>query len=65
MTQKEHVLYHMNKIGSISPMEAMRDYTITCLAERIRDLKEDGYNIETEMRTNPATGRKYARYRLV
>lgn len=64
MTQKQQVLSHLRRLGSISPAEALRDYSITRLAARIGDLKKDGFNIEAEMRQHPVTGVRYARYTL-
>ena len=64
VTQKDTVLKHMNKLGSISPSEAFRDYQITRLAARILDLKKLGHNIVSERRSNPVTGVSYARYTL-
>jgi len=63
-TQKQHVISHIKRLGSISPSEALRDYQITRLAARILDLKKDGYSIESELRVHPVTGVKYARYTL-
>lgn len=63
-TQKELVLSHLERLGSISPSEALRDYQITRLAARIGDLKQDGHNLESELRFHPVTGVKYARYTL-
>lgn len=63
-TQKQIVLAHIKRLGSISPSEAFRDYQITRLAARILDLKKDGHEIVSEMRVHPVTGVKYARYTL-
>ena len=64
LTQKQIVLSHIERLGSISPSEAFRDYQITRLAARIGDLKKDGHKINSELRTHPVTGVKYARYTL-
>lgn len=64
MTQKQKVLNHINRLGSISPAEALRDYQITRLAARIGDLKKDGHDIVSERRQHPTTGVVYARYTL-
>lgn len=61
-TQKQIVLEHIERLGSISPAEALRDYQITRLAARINDLKKDGYDIKSERRQHPVTGTSYARY---
>jgi hypothetical protein len=64
MTQQEIVLKHIRKNGSISPHEAILDHGITRLAARVFELKEQGHDIIREMRTNPTTGKSYARYRM-
>ena len=50
-SQKKAILEHLKKFCSIEPMMALREYGCLCLAERIRDLREDGYKIETEKMT--------------
>ena len=40
---------HMKKYGSITSMEAFREYGITRLSARIKELREMGYNIVTLM----------------
>ena len=40
---------HLNNYGSITPLDAFRDYGIMRLAAVIFNLKEDGKNIESEM----------------
>lgn len=52
MTQKERVLEHINSYGSITQLEAIREYGIMRLASRIKDLKNDGYSIKKEMVEN-------------
>lgn len=49
MTQKERVLEHLNSYGSITQLEAIKEYVIMRLASRIKDLKNDGYSIKKEM----------------
>jgi len=62
-TQKDQVLNHIIRRGSITPMAAFKHYQITTLAERIRDLRDSGHKIATEM-VNKG-GKRFARYRLV
>lgn len=64
MTQHDIVMNHIKSNGSISPFEAILDHGITRLAARIHELKEMGHDFRTEMRTNPTTGKRYARYYL-
>ena len=66
--QCQMVLMHMKKYGSITHVEAEKEYGIARLASRINDLRRMGYAIQSEM----ITGRNrrdetahFARYRLV
>jgi Helix-turn-helix domain len=62
MSQKMQVLNHIKRKGSITPMEAFSRYQITCLAERIRDLKDSGHKIGMEwVKKN---NKRFAKYRL-
>ena len=62
MSQTELIVKHIRKAGSISRREAMIDYSIQNLTARIRDLRDQGYNVKTKMRKHPVTGQSYARY---
>jgi hypothetical protein len=44
---KERVLDYMKEFGSITGLEAFRDLGTFSLREAIRDLKKDGYNIQS------------------
>ena len=48
MTQKEMVLNHLKEKGKITSMEAFRKYGVTRLSAVIFNLRDDGYDIETE-----------------
>jgi hypothetical protein len=48
MTQKERILRHFNDKGSITALEAMKEYGIMRLTSRICELKDEGYNIKSE-----------------
>jgi len=63
MSQKDKVLSHIKKHGSITPMQAFSRYQITCLAERIRDLRDGGHRIAAEMIRKG--DKRFAKYRLV
>lgn len=63
MSQKQQVLNHLKRHGSITPMQAYSRYQITCLAERCRDLRESGHAIVSEMVKR--NGKRFARYKLV
>lgn len=45
MTQKERIMRHLRDYGSITQLEAMKEYGIMRLASRISDLKNDGVAI--------------------
>lgn len=49
MSQKQKVLKHLRKYGSITSWTAIQRYRITRLSAVIKQLRDDGYDIETEM----------------
>lgn len=63
MTQVETVRNHLQKYGSISPLEAQSNYNIWRLAAVVGRLKERGLSITTTMKKAPS-GAKYAEYRI-
>ncbi len=63
MTQKQTLLDHLNRGLSISPLEAFGCYGVYRLAARIKDLRDEGHQIVTEMHKDQR-GKDYARYRL-
>ena len=62
-TQEELVLRYMQEYGAITSMDAFRDLNITRLSGRIYDLREQGYDIDTNYETS-ATGARYGVYTL-
>lgn len=62
MTQTQVLLNHFKKARSISQREALVDYSIQSLTKRISELRDMGYNIETQHKKHPVTGQRYARY---
>lgn len=52
VNQCERVLNYMRRFGSISSFEAFSDLGIVRLASRIHDLKCQGYNITSEIKTS-------------
>jgi len=62
-TQKEHVLAHLQDKGAISPWVALGVYGIFRLASRIDELRQEGYEIQTNMKKD-ARGKRYAEYVL-
>jgi len=49
---------------SLTPIEALNMFGSFRLGARIADIKADGYIVYTEMVTDPATGKRYARYSM-
>jgi len=45
MTQGSKILRHLQQYGSITPLEALREYGIMRLASRISELRKSGYKI--------------------
>lgn len=67
MTQSERIVRHLRDYGSITSMEAMREYGIMRLASRISDLKKAGMPIRAEMvsgKNRYGETTSYARYYL-
>lgn len=46
MKQADRVLQYMRDFGSITPLDAVRDLGIMCLAERVRDLRNAGVAVK-------------------
>ena len=49
LTQKEKVLRHLKEVGPITPLDALSDYAIMRLTSRICELKDEGYDIKSEL----------------
>ena len=67
MTQSQRILRHLEDFGSITQMDAIRDYGIMRLASRVNDLRKDGHPIITErVEGRNRYGEKchWARYRM-
>lgn len=67
-TQKEKILEYMKRYGSITPVDAMREFSCMRLGARIWDLKADGVLIHKDMeQAKNKFGDKvsYARYSLI
>lgn len=47
MTQNERILRHMRDHGGITSMEAYQEYGCTRLSARIKDLRDEGFNIKS------------------
>ena len=50
-TQCQKILRHLEDHGSITTLDAFRDYGILRLASRMNDLKREGYSIKSEIMT--------------
>lgn len=62
--QCRQILSRLMKGQTITQRSALMDHGIMSLTRRICDLKDAGYKIESVMKTNPATGQRYASYYL-
>lgn len=49
MKQTDRILQYMRAKGSITALDAMKEFGCMRLAARIRDLRSDGYDIRSEM----------------
>ena len=65
MTKENHcalILQHMKKYGSINHFQAEEEYGCTRLAARIKDLRNKGVAIQTEMVKGKNRYGKYTHY---
>lgn len=62
MTQTETILAHLKAGGSITPIDALRDYGCFRLAARIKDLRDEGHPVEMTWETDGE--KRWARYSL-
>lgn len=68
MIQTDMISTHLREHGSITPVDAMREFGCMRLGARIWDLKREGHSIVTERETHKNRyGDKisYARYKVV
>ena len=63
MSQSLLILNHLRTKGSITSLEAMSLYRIFRLAARVEELRQQGHEIEPEMKQD-ITGKRYASYTL-
>lgn len=67
-SQRQFVLGHLKRYGSIEPLTALREYGCYRLGARIAELRKEGYPIRTEQLNAKSriTGRtvRFARYIL-
>lgn len=65
MKQSERIIRHLRDYGSITSVEAMKEYGVMRLASRVSDLKKSGFPIRSEMvkgRNRYGEVTRYARY---
>lgn len=62
-TQEDRVLQYLRSHGSLTTMEAVRELSIMNPQQRIKKLRDAGYNIVTDWEISPA-GARYGVYRL-
>ncbi len=63
MSQNDKILAHLRDVGSISFVEANDLYRVRSLPRRIKDLRDAGFNIISEWRTDKL-GQRYTRYQM-
>lgn len=66
-SQKDLILAHIEKYGSITPLEAQQYYGCMRLGARIWDLRHDGYDIVSEIVEVPTKNggkARVAQYRM-
>lgn len=63
-TQCAGILKYLQAGNTLTPVEAQVNFGSFRLAARIKDLRQKGYPIVTEVKVNPVTKAKYASYKL-
>lgn len=63
MSQKDRILNHLQQNNGITAIEALNEIGCFRLSARIKDLRDEGYDIETEMVSR--NGKKFAKYKLI
>jgi len=48
LTQKDRIIRHLKDKGTITALEAMKEYGIMRLTSRVSELKDEGYLIRSE-----------------
>lgn len=67
MNQREMILKWMTEYGSITPVDAMREFGCMRLASRISEIRKDGYDVRKVLEKNVnrfGDTMRYARYSL-
>jgi len=63
MSQNDKILTHLRDVGSISWVEANDLYRVRSLPRRIADLRQRGFDIISEWKTD-RLGQRYTRYSM-
>jgi hypothetical protein len=63
MSQQNEILSHLKSGNSLTPIDALQQFGCFRLAARIRDLRDDGHDIHTEIVEQG--DKRWARYRLL
>lgn len=66
-TQREKILQYIEENGSITPLDALREFGCMRLASRVSELKRDGCPITAKMETRKnryGEPIRYARYTI-
>ena len=61
-SQNERILTFLGNGGSITPLDALREFNCFRLSARIYDLRKDGHNINIEYVKNKT--KRFAKYTL-
>ena len=61
-SQNKQILNHLESGKTITPIDALNLFGCFRLGARIHDLKSEGYDIKTEIRT--VNGKRFAEYSL-
>ena len=64
-SQTDQILNYLQAGNVLTPLEALRKFNCLRLGERIYDLRQQGYVINSLMIKDDKSGKRYARYSLV
>jgi hypothetical protein len=64
-TQTKMILEHLKEFKSITALEALSEFRCFRLAARIKNLRDEGHHIHTEMVELPRGGQRIAEYTLI
>lgn len=67
LTQREKIIAYLKEYGSITPLDALREFNCMRLATRVFELKKQGYKIKTvieKAKNKSGEPVHYARYFL-